>query len=70
MDKNNCKLKISCNCIMDNTVPYQLNTHLLTAQETPELHKRANLSENGGYGDERSGEWAKCSYSMLQKHFK
>ena len=62
------KIKILYKCIQVPygsiccTQPTNLNTHLLTSQKTQlnqEPHKRAHLSENGGLGKKKSGEWAK-----------
>ena len=47
------------------------NTHLLTAQKNKnkkqEPHKRAYLSENGGLGKKKLGEWAKPQKRVRQE---
>ena len=68
MYKNNRKLQILYKCIKTNAsaiwqhmlhIPPK-NTHLLTAQKTnQEPHKRAYISENGGLGEKKLGEWTK-----------
>ena len=57
MDTNNRKFKILYKCIKAHTN----NNSLLTAiknLKSQERHKRDYLSENGGYGEKNSGEWA------------